>query len=116
MLLTCNRCETRPGPEFLLRHYHFERDGSFKLLQHFYSDEWCTTPTYTLTARGQLHIREPSWIVPGGSDAEYNLQRVTVMAYSEDIVDEVTRTVNRYVTLWLSMRLKSHTLSWTTFS
>ena len=92
-----NRCETRPGPEFLLRHYHFDRDGSFKLLQHFYGDEWCTTPVYTLTARGQLHLREPSWIVPGGADADYTLHHVGMIAYSDEVLDQVVQRVNRSV-------------------
>ena len=89
------RCETRPGPEFLLRHYHFEGDGGFKLTQYFYSDEWCTTPVYTLTARGQLHLREPSWIVPGGADADYTLHHVTMIAFSDDVLDQVVQRVNR---------------------
>jgi len=89
------QCETRPGPEFLLRHYHFDRDGSFKLLQHFYGDEWCTTPVYTLTARGQLHLREPSWIVPGGADADYTLHHVGMIAYSDEVLDQVVQRVNR---------------------
>ncbi|KAI9557447.1 hypothetical protein GHT06_017275 [Daphnia sinensis] len=94
-LWVSQECETRPGPEFVLRQYQFERDGSFKLLQHFYGDEWCTTPVYTLTAKGQLQMREPSWIVPGAAESEYTLHRVHLVAYSEDVVDEVMQRVNR---------------------
>ncbi|XP_046438475.1 protein APCDD1-like [Daphnia pulex] len=94
-LWVSQECETRPGPEFVLRQYQFERDGSFKLLQHFYGDEWCTTPVYTLTAKGQLQMREPSWVVPGAAESEYTLHRVHLVAYSEDVVDEVMQRVNR---------------------
>ena len=56
---------------------------------------WCTTPVYTLTAKGQLQMREPSWVVPGAAESEYTLHRVYLVAYSEDVVDEVMQRVNR---------------------
>ena len=50
---------------------------------------------YTLTAKGELQLREPSWVVPGGAEAEYTLHRVSLVAYSEDVVDEVMQRVNQ---------------------
>jgi hypothetical protein len=50
---------------------------------------------YTLTAKGQLQMREPSWVVPGAAESEYTLHRVHLVAYSEDVVDEVMQRVNR---------------------
>jgi Adenomatosis polyposis coli down-regulated 1 len=61
----------------------------------FISIRWCTTPVYTLTAKGQLQMREPSWVVPGAAESEYTLHRVHLVAYSEDVVDEVMQRVNR---------------------
>ena len=59
------------------------------------NNRWCTTPVYTLTAKGHLQMREPSWVVPGAAESEYTLHRVHLVAYSEDVVDEVMQRVNR---------------------
>jgi len=68
----------------------------------YHHHRWCTTPVYTLTARGQLQMREPSWVVPGAAEAEYTLHRVQFLAYSEDVVDEVMQRVNRYTFIFLT--------------
>lgn len=89
------RCEVRPGPEFLLRKYHFYEDGSFHLQQFFYLDNSCTVPAYALDAWGKLQLSRPSWVVPGGTEAEAELSRVHVVPYTADIADRIAQRVNR---------------------
>ena len=75
-------------------HFILYNNNHYSLLM---MKRWCTTPIYTLSARGHLQLREPSWVVPGAAEAEYTLHRVTIVAYSEDVVDQVMQRVNRYV-------------------
>ncbi|EEC03986.1 hypothetical protein IscW_ISCW017500 [Ixodes scapularis] len=88
-------CEVRPGPEFLLRKYHFYEDGSFHLQQFFYLDNSCTVPAYALDAWGKLQLSRPSWVVPGGTEAEAELSRVHVVPYTADMADRIAQRVNR---------------------
>ncbi|MPC88416.1 Protein APCDD1-like [Portunus trituberculatus] len=70
-----HRCETRPGPQYILRSYTFHRDGSFLLSLHTYRDPSCAHPARSLMARGNLTLGRPSWITPGGTEAEYTLSK-----------------------------------------
>ncbi|XP_068081967.1 protein APCDD1-like [Anabrus simplex] len=87
-------CEVRSGPRFLLRSYSFLANHSFRLLQFHYADESCTTPLYTLDARGRLRLRGHSWLTPGATDAEYSLQRVTVTVHSVHVAERLAIRVN----------------------
>nr|CAD7406626.1 unnamed protein product [Timema cristinae] len=89
-----DRCEVRPGPEFVLRSYTFMKNNSFKLLQFHYEDEWCSLPLYTITARGRVWLRENSWVTRGATEAEYTLERATVTAHSAGVAVELARRVN----------------------
>ncbi|XP_064485569.1 protein APCDD1-like [Ornithodoros turicata] len=90
-----HRCEVRPGPEFLLRKYHFYDDGSFRLEQFLYLDDSCIVPTYGLEAWGRLRLTRPSWVVPGGTEAEPSLHRLHVVPYSTDVAQRIAHRVNR---------------------
>ncbi|XP_063235855.1 protein APCDD1-like [Bacillus rossius redtenbacheri] len=87
-------CETRPGPEYVLRSYTFYRNHSFRLLLARYQGEWCASPQHTLAARGRLRLRGRSWLVPGALEAEYELRRVTVTAHSEAAAADLARRLN----------------------
>ena len=63
------RCETRPGPGFVLRHYQWShlRPGQVTGLLHHYADPGCSQPLYTtIFQASQAHLR-PSWLLPGQS-------------------------------------------------
>nr|XP_027239583.1 protein APCDD1-like [Penaeus vannamei] len=75
-------CETRPGPQYVLRAYSFHRDGTFHLALHFYRDPHCAHPAHSLAAHGHLALGRPSWVTPGGTEAEYTLSRVEVVAHT----------------------------------
>lgn len=81
------RCEVRPGPEFILRKYKFFKNNSFELMQYYYADHQCWTLTFGVMAEGILHMTAPSWVVPGGMEADYLLSRVRVKPYSMDMAE-----------------------------
>lgn len=49
-------CDIRPGPEYVLRVYYFSYDGHYKLIQHHYWDESCSSPKWTIISYGFLKI------------------------------------------------------------
>ena len=77
----CDRCEVRPGPEFLTRSYTFHASRQFSALQHYYSDGGCERPAYTLSIRGKLRLRQASWITRGATEAEHHLSKVAVAVH-----------------------------------
>ncbi|XP_047482945.1 protein APCDD1-like [Penaeus chinensis] len=87
-------CETRPGPQYVLRAYNFHRDGTFHLALHFYRDPHCAHPAHSLAAHGHLALGRPSWVTPGGTEAEYTLSRVEVVAHTHRDAAMVAAAVN----------------------
>ncbi|XP_037787601.1 protein APCDD1-like [Penaeus monodon] len=87
-------CETRPGPQYVLRAYNFHRDGTFHLALHFYRDPHCAHPAHSLAAHGHLALGRPSWVTPGGTEAEYMLSRVEVVAHTHRDAAMVAAAVN----------------------
>jgi hypothetical protein len=85
----------RPGPEFVLRKYRFLENGHFELHQYYYADSDCHSPTYSLLARGSLEVGNPSWLVLGAMEAEYQLAYVSVMPYTQHMADLLGSKVNR---------------------
>ncbi|KAF5273204.1 hypothetical protein FQA39_LY07535 [Lamprigera yunnana] len=53
-------CETRPGPEYILRHYTFQENGNYKLVQHHYWDDSCSSPKLTIISIGVLKTKRDS--------------------------------------------------------
>ena len=61
------RCETRPGPGFVLRHYqwsHLTPSLVTGVLYH-YADPDCRQPLYSLIFQASTAHFRPSWLLPG---------------------------------------------------
>lgn len=81
----------RPGPEYVLRQYRFYDGGLFDLRLFHYSDSECRNATHSVSARGRYHFYQPSWIVPGAAETDYQLSHAGVVPYTTTAADELRR-------------------------
>lgn len=95
MLLTYYifRCETRPGPQFLLRFYSFTEDGYYNLVQHHYWDESCTSPKFTINAQGGIRLGPESIITQGATTADYRANKISVTPHDAKAAKELDTTM-----------------------
>ena len=89
------RCETRPGPEFVLRKYLFRRN-SFNAQLYYYADDACTKPTHSITAKGSFRPTRNSWRTPGAYEAKYRLSHVVVIPYTNERATYFEKIKRRY--------------------
>ncbi|CAI9737514.1 Hypothetical predicted protein [Octopus vulgaris] len=78
---TSQSCEVRPGPEFLIRKYSFDK-RNFTVEQFYYKDSQCSTPLYVIVANGRIKAQRWSLLTQGGVESRYHLHSVSVLPYS----------------------------------
>ncbi|KAJ8958137.1 hypothetical protein NQ318_006074 [Aromia moschata] len=86
-------CETRPGPEYVLRFYTFDSDGKYSLIQHHYWDDSCSSPQLTVLSHGRLQLRN-SLIQPGASSGLIRLTNMTIVPQDNNAAKELDRIVS----------------------
>ena len=68
------RCETRPGPSFVLRHYQWSQEGEEREereerevtgVVYHYADPACRQPLYSVIFQARMGHSRPSWVLPG---------------------------------------------------
>ncbi|XP_012259007.3 uncharacterized protein LOC105687732 isoform X2 [Athalia rosae] len=87
-------CETRSGPEYLIRKYTFFENGTFLLLRHHYAEESCSVATHTVTSRGVLWLISPSILTPGATEARFQLDTVHVIPLNRQVAHKLGHRVN----------------------
>ncbi|XP_030750860.1 protein APCDD1-like [Sitophilus oryzae] len=97
-------CETRPGPEYVIRSYTFEENGNAFLVQHHYSDDSCSSPQLTVLSYGRLQLRD-SFVQPQAASGTYKIQNISVIPQDTNAAKELDRTVSlecpgQYWKLW----------------
>lgn len=88
------RCETRPGPEYVLRAYTFNLDGGYHLIQHHYWDDSCSSPKLTVISFGKIQLRN-SLIQPEAANGIAKPINISVIPQGPLANEELNNTVKK---------------------
>ncbi|XP_015438951.1 PREDICTED: protein APCDD1-like [Dufourea novaeangliae] len=88
------QCETRAGPEHVIRKYGFFENSTFLLLRFHYAEESCSIATYGIVARGSIEISSPSIKVPGATEANVRLDSVHLIPFTRQVAHKFGRRIN----------------------
>ena len=98
---TSTHCETRPGPEFILRRYIFDPSTSsnasfsvFGVIYH-YADPSCSAPLQAVTFSGQITSSNSSVLVPGAMSSEFLLQHAWLRYYMSEVAMKAEKKIEQ---------------------
>lgn len=81
------RCETRPLGLFLRRRLRVRaQDATWQGEYEFYSDPFCTAPTFTATEAGRYVVGGPSTQVLGALQADFRVERAALTVQDPGMV------------------------------
>ncbi|XP_073968584.1 protein APCDD1-like isoform X2 [Rhodnius prolixus] len=88
------RCETRSGPEYVLRKQLYVENGTYIQIEHLYADEDCSRPLMSRQAKGKCGVRGKSLLTQGGSQVELALEIASIILHSVKMVDILSHKAN----------------------
>ncbi|GJQ68435.1 hypothetical protein Trydic_g17021 [Trypoxylus dichotomus] len=86
-------CETRTGPQYLLRAYTFREDGTYKLIQHHYWDSSCSLPKLTITSTGLLRLTRNLIYNPDAAIGFVRPVNITLIPQGAEAAEELQKIV-----------------------
>ncbi|XP_024084919.1 protein APCDD1-like [Cimex lectularius] len=89
-----DRCEVRPGPEYLLRWHWYSENGTYTHNTFVYGDEGCTKALWSRCIKGKYGLRGKSWLTQGASQVDFNLDEVMFVVYSTSIAQDLSAKAN----------------------
>ncbi|XP_076661709.1 uncharacterized protein LOC143365424 [Halictus rubicundus] len=88
------QCETRAGPEHMIRKYSFFANGTFLLIRYHYAEESCSIATYAVVARGSIELLSPSTRISGATEANARLDSVHLIPFNRQVARRFRRRIN----------------------
>ncbi|GFN94835.1 adenomatosis polyposis coli down-regulated 1 [Plakobranchus ocellatus] len=85
-----HRCEIRSGPEYVIRQLRVSRDHKFDSVVYTYSEPDCHHPLFAVHSTGSLTLRQASWTVRGGTEAEYVISSSYLIPYTHSATAAVS--------------------------
>jgi len=91
------RCETRAGPQYILRKYTFFKNNTFLLLRYHYADESCSIATHTVIIRGSIKLLRPSSVVSGATETRFHIDAVNILPLTPEVsINEGEKIINKF--------------------
>ncbi|EFN74892.1 Protein APCDD1 [Camponotus floridanus] len=88
------QCETRAGPQYILRKYTFFKNNTFLLLRYHYADESCSIATHTVIIRGSIKLLKPSSVVSGATETRFHVDAVNILPLTPEITQKFGQKLN----------------------
>ncbi|XP_076292539.1 protein APCDD1 isoform X2 [Lasioglossum baleicum] len=88
------QCETRAGPEHVIRKYSFFANGTFLLIRYHYAEESCSIATYAVVARGSIELSSPSIRISGATETNARLDSVHLIPFNRQVARRFRRRIN----------------------
>ncbi|BET02996.1 Hypothetical protein NTJ_15814 [Nesidiocoris tenuis] len=90
-----DRCEIRPGPEYIVRKHQYNPDWTYNIFTFYYLDDGCSRLLYGKTSKGTYNRTAVSWAMQSSANSvEYSLMEIVMVVYSHALAQEMLRKAN----------------------